>query len=226
MLCEFYWFYVDALLASVAATVLTCRCSLLMPTSVLHHSWQFISVQDSWCSCLHCIPGSYFSPISAHVPLFFFARTFQDTNNILVVHLFLCTAPVIRHGERIICWRPNARKFFHMYGVFVHLADCICIYYLWSSLGLSFYHSLKCTFFRRVRLYIKRFTMNIKKLLQHFDINWLPDCRVTTRLWQTQQSKGLPLCIICWLPILPTVPAFLVLYLTMLSLITIKQCSW
>lgn len=102
ILCEFYCFYVDAFLASITATVLTRRRSLLTPTSVLHHSWQFISVQDSWCSCLHCIPGSYVPPISAHVPLFFFARTLQDTNNILV-HLFLCTAPVIRHSERIIC---------------------------------------------------------------------------------------------------------------------------
>ena len=97
-----------------------------------------------------------------HGPLFFFfARTFQDTNNILA-NLFLCTTPIIRHSERITCWRRSTCNFFRVYGVFVQLADCICIYYLWSSLGLCFYHSLKCTFFQRARLYIKWFMMEGK----------------------------------------------------------------
>lgn len=81
-------------------TVLTCRRSLLTPTSVLHHSWQFISVQDGWCSSLYCSPVSYFSPISAR-----FERTFQKSTNNILENLFLCTAPVIRHSERITCWR-------------------------------------------------------------------------------------------------------------------------
>ena len=68
---------------------------------------------------------------------FFFAITFQDTNNILE-NVFLCTAPVIRHSDRITSWRRSACIFFHIYSVFVQLADCTCIYYLWSSLGLSF----------------------------------------------------------------------------------------
>jgi len=51
-------------------------------------------------------------------------------------------------------------------------------------------------------------------------------CHITTHLWWTQQSRGLPLCIICWLPVLPTVHTFLVLYLAKLSLTTTKQCWW
>jgi len=105
ILCEFYCFYVEAFLASISATVLTCWCSLLTPTSVLHHSWQFISVQDGWCSSSYCSPVSYFSPIAAHVPLFFLQEHFKKYTNNILENLFLCTAPIIRHSERIPCWR-------------------------------------------------------------------------------------------------------------------------
>ena len=93
--------------------------------------------------------------------LFFFARTFQDTNNILE-NLFLCPGPIIRHSEELSAEGEAHANSWHVYGVFVHMADCICIYYLWSSLGLCFYHSLKCTYFQRVRLYIKWFMTDVK----------------------------------------------------------------